>query len=184
MIFMNLADGVEMDAAGVAVPNEALSGSLTSPAGAYLVDTVNFELDGSPVDVTDIEGTLITSFAPSVFPGVPGNGSHTDNFAVEVVGFLKLPAGVTTFGVSVGADRTDVNNDDSRIALSGLQTLKKMHEAKLAQLADTIKAQGFLQRLLVRPWPMMANVQQQALRPFSIVSAFMVARRGWIVRMP
>jgi hypothetical protein len=106
-------NGTLVDAAGVAVPNEAIPGTLTSPAGAYLVDTVNFELDGSPVDVTDIEGTLITSFAPSVFPGVPGNGSHTDNFAVEVIGFLKLPAGVTTFGVSVGADRTDVNNDDS-----------------------------------------------------------------------
>ena len=106
-------NGTLVDSAGVAVPNEALPGSLTSPAGANLVDTVNFELDGSPVDVTDIEGNLITSFAPSVFPGIPGNGSHTDNFAVEVVGFLKLPAGVTTFGVSVGADRTDVNNDDS-----------------------------------------------------------------------
>ncbi len=106
-------NGTLVDAAGAAVPNEALPGSLTSPAGANLVDTVNFELDGSPVDVTDIEGNLITSFAPSVFPGIPGNGSHTDNFAVEVVGFLKLPAGVTTFGVSVGADRTDVNNDDS-----------------------------------------------------------------------
>ena len=106
-------NGTLVDAAGVAVPNEALPGSVTSPAGATLVDTVNFELDGSPVDVTDIEGNLITSFAPSVFPGIPGNGSHTDNFAVEVVGFLKLPVGVTTFGVSVGADRTDVNNDDA-----------------------------------------------------------------------
>ena len=106
-------NGTLVDAAGVAVPNEAIPGTLTSPAGAYLVDTVNFELDGSPVDITDIEGTLITSFAPSVFPGVPGSGSHGNNFAVEVVGFLKLPAGVTTFGVSVGADRTDVNNDDS-----------------------------------------------------------------------
>jgi hypothetical protein len=104
-------NGTLVDAAGVAVPDESFPGSLTSPAGASLVDTINFELDGSPVDVTDIEGNLITSFAPSVFPGIPGNGS--DNFAVEVVGFLKLPAGVTTFGVSVGADRTDVNNDDA-----------------------------------------------------------------------
>jgi hypothetical protein len=106
-------NGTLVDAAGVAVPDEAFPGTLTSPAGANLVDTVNFELDGTTVDITDIEGNLITSFVPSVFPGIPGNGSHTDNFAVEVVGFLKLPAGVTTFGVSVGADRTDVNNDDS-----------------------------------------------------------------------
>ena len=106
-------NGTLVDASGAAVPNEANPGSLTSPAGAHLVDTVNFELDATPVDITDIEGNLLTSFAPSVFPGVPGTGTHANNFAVEVVGFLKLPAGVTTFGVSVGADRTDVNDDDS-----------------------------------------------------------------------
>ena len=106
-------NGTLVDASGAVVPNEATAGSVTSPAGAHLVDTVNFELDATPVDITDIEGNLITSFAPNTFPGIPGSGSHGNNFAVEVVGFLKLPAGVTTFGVSVGTDRTDVNDDDA-----------------------------------------------------------------------
>ena len=110
-------NGTLTDTNGVLVPNEAIAGSLTRPVGAYSVDTINFVNDpdgtGNTVDVTDIDGNLLTSFPPAPFPGIPGTAGGYNNFAVEVVGFLKLPAGVTVFGTSVSADRTDVNDDDS-----------------------------------------------------------------------
>ena len=74
--------------------------------------TLNYEKDAVGVDVFDLDGNLLASFFPEFFPGIPGTGAHADNFALEAVGFLELTAGVHTFGVSVTADRTDVNDDD------------------------------------------------------------------------
>ncbi len=104
-------DGTLTDTNGVAVANQAVPG--TAPGGAYFVDTVNFEKDANPIDIIDIDSNVLVSFTPSLFPGIPGTDGHTDNFAEEVTGYLDLPAGDTTFGVSVGTDRTDVNNDDA-----------------------------------------------------------------------
>ena len=98
------------DATGVDVPNEAIAG--TNPDGSFNADTVNYEKDAAGFDLLDADDNILASLAPDAFPGIPGTGGDTLNFAVEAVGFLELPAGVTTFGISSGADRTDVNDDD------------------------------------------------------------------------
>ena len=108
-------NGTLTDAAGVAVPNEAIAGP--NPDGSYPVDLVHFEKDGQDVNVVDVSNQPLWTFAgPQFFPGIPGTGGHTDNFATEVIAFVELPQGVTTFGVSVATDRTDVNDDDSYVA--------------------------------------------------------------------
>jgi len=108
---LNQINGTLKDATGTLIPNDAILGPQVG--GAYFVDTINFEKDGTAFDLTDADNNLLTTFSPNLFPGIPGNGGGTDAFAVEVVGFVELPAGLTTFGVTVGTDRTDVNDDDS-----------------------------------------------------------------------
>ena len=105
-------NGTLTDASGTSVTNEAVPNSLTLD-GSYQPDAVNFEKDATAFDVTDPDANVLASFSPEPFPGIPGTGGHSDNFVVEVVSFLALPAGVHTLGVSVAADRTDVNDDDS-----------------------------------------------------------------------
>ena len=102
---------------GNLLPNDAVPGPLGG--GAYPVDTVNFEVDGNPFDLVDSNGNTLASFAPTLFPGIPGFNNSRDGFAVEVVGFVQLPAGITTFGVSVGTDRTDLKDDDSYVVYVG-----------------------------------------------------------------
>ena len=103
-------NGTLLDASGNTITNEALPGPNLD--GSYNQDTVNFEKDGSLMDVTDASGAILASFSPSLFPGIPGAGGHVLNFAAEVIGFLELTAGTHTFGISVGAERTDFNDDD------------------------------------------------------------------------
>ena len=110
-------NGTLTDADGVLVANEANPGPGTG--GAYAMDTVNYELNATVFDTTDMDGNVLVSFTPELFPGIPGSGGHLNSFAVEVVGFLELPQGQTTFGISVGADRTDVNDDDGYQLLVG-----------------------------------------------------------------
>ncbi len=108
-------NGTLTDAEGAPVANEAIAGA--NADGSYTVNLVSFEKDATTFDVVDVASApLWTFFDPTAFPGIPGTNGHLDNFAAEVVGFLELPAGVTTFGVSVGTDRTDTNDDDSYIA--------------------------------------------------------------------
>jgi hypothetical protein len=104
-------NGTLRDASGALIPNEAAPG--TNADGSHNADLIDFEKDGLPIDVIDADGAPLMSFAPIPFPGIPGTGGHTTRFAVEVIGFLELTAGTHTMGVSVGTDRTDVNNDDS-----------------------------------------------------------------------
>jgi hypothetical protein len=110
-------NGTLVDASGVTVTNEAAPGP--NPGGVYLAEVTSFEVEGSGVDVTDADGNALASFTSTLFPGVPGSGGHTSNFALEAIAFFDLPAGATTFGVSVAADRTDVNNDDAYIVYAG-----------------------------------------------------------------
>ena len=93
---------------GELVANEALPGP--NADGSYYSDAISFELTGQPVQ----------GFNASMFPGIPGSGGHNDYFAVEAVGFLELAAGRYTLGMSVAADRTDVNNDDSYVVSCGV----------------------------------------------------------------
>ena len=65
------------------------------------------------MDVTDESGNVLTTFSADSFPGIPGQEGSTENFAVEAICYLQLPAGTTIFGISSGADRTDANDDDS-----------------------------------------------------------------------
>jgi hypothetical protein len=109
-------NGTLTDETGALVPNQATPGP---NAGLYFSDTVNFERDAAPFDIVDVSNTPLWSVVPEGFPGIPGEGGHADNFAVEVLGYLELPAGGTTFGISVGTDRTDVNNDDSFQVFAG-----------------------------------------------------------------
>jgi hypothetical protein len=103
-------NGTLTDGEGNAVPDEALPGP--NADGSYFIDEISFEREGQVLDVTDETGAVLVSFVGDLFPGIPGTGMHTDKFAVEVVAYLELTAGLHTFGVSVSADRTDVNDDD------------------------------------------------------------------------
>jgi len=103
-------NGTLADSAGKLIPNVAFGGP--EAGGAYAVDTINFEKEGNQIDLIDLEQNTLGSFTSQVFPGIPGSDGTTDKFAVEVVGFLDLKAGEQTFGVSVTAERTDINDDD------------------------------------------------------------------------
>jgi len=70
------------------------------------------------MDVTDESG-ILTTFSADLFPGIPGQESRDDNFALEAVCYLKLPAGTTVFGIAAGAERTDNNDDDSYFGFVG-----------------------------------------------------------------
>ena len=104
-------NGTLADTNGVVVPNQAFP---PDSGAVFAKDTINFEREAVQVDVVnpDDEFTPLASFFPELFPGIPGSGEHTDNFATEVVAFLELSPGTHTFAVNAGADRTDVNNDD------------------------------------------------------------------------
>ncbi len=107
-----------VDSSGNLVPNEAIPGP--NPDGTYTVDTINFEKDANPnMDVKDADGNVLNTYTTAFFPGIPGTNGHTENFAVEVVAFIRLDAGTNTFGISSGADRTDANNDDGYDAYVG-----------------------------------------------------------------
>lgn len=101
------------DAAGAPVSNIADPGPLAR--GAFGEDLVSYERDGLPVDLLDPDNNVLATFNTLKFPGPLHDSGDQPNLAVEVVGFLELPAGVTTFGVSVSADRTDVNDDDGYV---------------------------------------------------------------------
>jgi hypothetical protein len=103
-------DGTLLDADGNPVPNEAYPGTYAD--GSYDSVTACFEKDGMYLDIIDLNGTYLAGFNSQYFPGIPGSGGHTANFATEVIGFLELTAGLHTLGVSATADRTDVNDDD------------------------------------------------------------------------
>ncbi len=104
-------NGTLLASDGTAMSNEATAGA--NADGSYNVDTLNFEKDAtSPLDIIDNDGNILISFDTGYFPGIPGSGGHTDNFAVEAVAFLELTAGEHALGISVDAERTDVNNDD------------------------------------------------------------------------
>ena len=103
-------NGTLTDSEGTLILNEALPGP--DAGGSYFINEITFEREGQVFDVTDESGEFVVSFVGDLFPGIPGTGLHTDKFAVEVVAFLELSAGLHTFGVSVSADRTDVNDDD------------------------------------------------------------------------
>src|SRR4051812_3938768 len=108
-------NGTLTDASGLLVPNEANGGPNSD--GSYNVDLVHFEKDGQDFTVVDTGNNPLWNFSgPQLFPGIPGTGGHTDNFATEVIAYVELPQGITTFGVSVATERTDVNDDDSYVA--------------------------------------------------------------------
>ena len=98
--------------------NEAVPGP--NPDGGYDADYINFELDGLDTTIKDLDGNELITFTALPFPGIPGNNGHTANFTTEVVGYLELTKGIHVFGVSVTAERTDVNNDDSFFLSAGL----------------------------------------------------------------
>jgi len=110
-------NGTLVDTNKVLVPNEAFAGTNTD--GSYTIDTINFEKDGAAFDVKDGDGNIVASFQGNLFPGIPGTGAHTLNFAVEVVAFLQLAPGTNVFGVSSGAERVDVVDDDGYDAFMG-----------------------------------------------------------------
>ncbi|MFZ9854337.1 MAG: hypothetical protein ACO3I0_04400 [Limisphaerales bacterium] len=103
-------NGTLADSAGALIPNVAFGGA--EAGGAFAVDTINFEKEGAQIDLIDLEQNELGSFTSQTFPGIPGSDGTTDKFAVEVVGFLDLKAGDQTFGISVTAERTDINDDD------------------------------------------------------------------------
>ncbi len=105
-------NGTLTDSEGAPVPNEAYPGD--NDDESYTLNVLDLERDAMPFEVVDASNEYIWAFwAPNYFPGIPGTGGHTTLFALEAVAFLELPAGPTTFGVSVATDRTDMNDDDS-----------------------------------------------------------------------
>ncbi len=132
-------NGTLTDTNGVAVANEAVP---PSTGAAYTVGAVNFEKDAAEVDVADADGNVFAAFLPELFPGIPGTGGHTDNFATEVVTFLELAPGTYTFGVNAGADRTDVNNDDGFQVLTGANP-RDFFATKLAEFERNAATKPF-----------------------------------------
>ncbi len=129
--------GILDDGAGGTLPNEALPG--TGADGAHTVPLVNFEKDAIPTDVIDGAGTVLASYAPDLFPGIPGSGFHTDNFATEVVCWLELTAGDHVFGISSATDRTDVNDDDSWQLFAG-KNPRELLNTKVAEFSRNVPA--------------------------------------------
>jgi hypothetical protein len=104
-------NGTLRDETGEPVPNEAVPGP--NADGSYSANTLTYERTGEDLfTVIDGDGNELWVFLGDPFPGIPGTGGHTDNFALEAVTYLELPAGDHLMGVSVSTDRTDVNDDD------------------------------------------------------------------------
>jgi len=110
-------NGTLLDVNNQVAANAAYAGTNTD--GSYTVDTIDFEKDGYAIDVKDGSGTIVRSFSPGLFPGIPGPEGSTSNFTVEVVTYLQLQAGTNLFGVSSGAERTDVPDDDGFYVFTG-----------------------------------------------------------------
>ncbi|MBN9688895.1 MAG: hypothetical protein J0M24_01540 [Verrucomicrobia bacterium] len=106
------------DSSGTLVPDVAFGGP--EAGGSYAVDTINFEKEAGDIFLVDLEGSELGAFTSQVFPGIPGADGTTEKFATEVVAYLDLPAGSTTFGVSTTAERTDINDDDGYQVFFGL----------------------------------------------------------------
>jgi hypothetical protein len=118
--------------------NAAFAG--TNADGSFTVPIINFEKNAQQINITvpdpNNPGTMYISASldgssypqPNPFPGLdvidPSSGNYggqeglVDNFAVEVVTYLTLQAGSNVFGISSGADRTDVNDDDGFFAFT------------------------------------------------------------------
>ena len=110
-------NGTLTDDGGAVITDEAQSGP--NPDGSFTVQVINFEKDALVEEVNgDPEEGFgpITNFQPNaLFPGIPGDNGHTENFTTEIVTYLELTAGEHTFGGQVWIDRTDAPggvNDD------------------------------------------------------------------------
>ncbi|MCB1126404.1 MAG: hypothetical protein KDM81_07910, partial [Verrucomicrobiae bacterium] len=156
-------NGTLTDSAGDPVADEAIPGS--GPGGVHHVDLVNFEKEAGYLELTDDTGTFLWDFYPDLFPGIPGSGAHFDKFAVEVVAFLELSAGEHTFGVSVSADRTDVNDDDGYAVFVGANP-RDYFATKVAEYSRA--AQGFVaNQHIENQWTVKAPVA--GVYPFRLV---------------
>lgn len=98
---------------GAPFANEAIPGP--NPDGSYNdPDVINF--DEAQTDRGNFNSTSTPAFPEEAVPGIPGTGASTDNYAVEIITFLELSAGMHTFGVNsddgfvlyTGADARDV----------------------------------------------------------------------------
>jgi hypothetical protein len=69
-------------------------------------NVINFDQDG--VDHGNF--TSVNGYTEELVPGIPGTGGHTDNFAVEILAYLQLSAGVHRMGV---------NSDDGFVVMVG-----------------------------------------------------------------
>ncbi|MBP8261956.1 MAG: hypothetical protein KA118_20070 [Verrucomicrobia bacterium] len=102
-----------------------LNGTLTAPNGSIIANEAVHgpNADGSyPHDgIIDFSVFQPDGGQPSLnpFPGIPGTTGHSTRFATEVVGFLELPAGVHTLGVTVAVAATDVLDDDGFVLWAG-----------------------------------------------------------------
>ena len=105
-------NGTLPDGFGALAPNIALPNPNTSD-GAYILDTINFDYGNSDITIVDVGSEPIWTFPTQAFPGLNDPWVITDYFAVEVITYLLLPAGVHTFGVSTSIMNTDVNDDDA-----------------------------------------------------------------------
>jgi hypothetical protein len=156
-------NGTLTDAGGTLIPNEAESGP--NADGSYFVDEASFEKDGLEYTVTDADGNEIWPFLGDPFPGIPGTGAHTEKFAVEVIAYLELTAGVHDFAMSVSADRTDVNDDDGYQVFVGANP-RDLFATKIAEYQRI--AQAFVSNQHIEnQWSVEAPVA--GIYPFRIV---------------
>jgi lectin family protein len=74
--------------------NEA---NLVGAVGGYVNETnvINYDEGMDHGNFTSANG-----FPDMPVPGIPGTGGHADNYSVEMLTYLDLPAGVFTFGVN------------------------------------------------------------------------------------
>jgi len=157
-------NGTLTDNANNLITNVALSGP--NPNGFYYADTLSFERDGFPVDLLDENQNPIASFAALLFPGIPGNEGETGQFALDAVALVQLPAGETTLGISVSADRTDVNDDDGYSVFVG-QNPRDFFATRIADYAR-VNAQAFASNQRIEN-QIVVNAPVAGVYPFRIL---------------
>jgi hypothetical protein len=71
--------------------------NLAGAVGGYVneADVINYDEAADHGNFTGSGG-----FPEKSFPGIPGKGGHKDNYSVEILTYLELPAGFSTLGIN------------------------------------------------------------------------------------
>ncbi len=99
--------------------------------GFEIEGAVNLEEEGREAGLF----TAANGKADAMFPGIPGDADHDDQFAVELVGFLELSAGMHVFGVN-SQDGFDLRVGPDARSLFGASSLGQFNGVRPASEED------------------------------------------------